>query len=94
MASEEKKVRLINTSRKSFRTSGGTLGPAGPEGSTVEVPADEAKRLLKYKGVHDASKYSRPAGEVEKLQKQIDALTKENAKLKEDLEKATKKGGQ
>lgn len=72
----EKMIKLINSGKHNFRTSGGTFGP----GDHVTVPEAEAGILLRYHGVVDAAKYAPPTSEHDELRKKHDHVTAENEK--------------
>ena len=72
----EEKVAILNQGKGKFKLSGKRVIP--PLG-ILEVSADEAKKLLNYKVLVDASKAVRPSKDAAKLKA-------ENASLKAQLE--------
>lgn len=64
-----------------------------PSGHALEVSAEEAERLLKHRGIVDASKLVGPSGDaarVLELQKQLEDAKAENERLKKSSPKADK----
>lgn len=81
MAGEVKdKIVLVNKTGRQFHVRSGRLMPGG----SLAVTPEEAKQLLEYPGVMDASKIVKEAGVS------TDALTKENAKLKKSVDGLSK----
>lgn len=77
---EGKTIVLMNRTPRTFHTSVGEFAPD----TTIEVSEDEAKTLMDYHGIVDASKIVPVSNETEKLRK-------ENAELKAEIEKLKKK---
>ena len=80
----EKKIVVLNQSGRSFTTSAGVLDA----GKSLELPESEAKNLLDYHGVIDASKLVKAAAssdthaaEITKLKGDVAHLHAENQKL-------------
>jgi regulator of replication initiation timing len=88
-----KKLVVLNQSGRSFTTSAGML----EIGKSLELPESEAKNLLDYHGIIDASKIVKTASSVDvvaendQLKGENAHLKGENAKLKHQLEEATAK---
>ncbi len=88
---DEKKIVVLNQSGRSFTTSAGVLDA----GKSLELPESEAKNLLDYHGVIDASKLVKTAttgadthvAEINKLKADVAHLHSENQKLVADNKK-------
>lgn len=82
----EKTILLMNRSLRTIHTSKGALAPD----STLEVGESEAKDLMDYAGIIDAAKFIKPSNNEVELRAENESLKKENAALKEQLEKKGK----
>ena len=95
MAEKTKEVKLLNLRAHPFKTSKGHWAP-GPE-NAMSFSEEEAKVLLGYDGIHDASQYVVKAPEVEALKSKIAELEKKleaaNARIAELEDESEGKGG-